>query len=198
MSRTGAFLLGALGGLLPILVTVLAVDLAPFIDHPEVLSVGNYVGYAIRVVVLIFLGGMMALLNNEVKQPFAIVQLGIAAPALVTSFINGATPAKPPAVQHASFSIVSVAYADEVRSAPVKAQLAGFLEDVNKGLTQRLDGVAAQNLQRSQDASQKPPQGLGNACITVMGRIPGPTGPIGGPCTVPAPNGGVTNGYIGQ
>src|SRR6266478_3652663 len=115
MSRTGMFCLGALGGLLPILVSLLTIDLAPIIDHPNVLSLGNYVGYAIRIIVLIILGGTMALLNREVKEPFALVQLGIAAPALVTSFINAVPPAKAQP-EHAYFSIVSTANAHELDS----------------------------------------------------------------------------------
>jgi hypothetical protein len=207
VSRTGAFLLGALGGLLPILVSLLTIDLAPIIDHPDALSFGNYCGYCIRVLVLLLLGGAMALLNNEVKHPFAIVQLGIAAPALVTSFIHGA-PGRLPPVQHAFFSIVSVANAQEQFSEPKKLQLAeGFLSDVFKGAGVRLDDVA--NANRAADAFNRPlgapsngvvnnavganyPQTmgvppssqLGNYCFTQAGAFgPGPYQPVGAPCT---------------
>ena len=150
MSRTGAFLLGALGGLLPLLVTLLAIDLAPIIDNPKLLSFGNYCGYGVKVLVLVFLGGIVALLNSEVRQPFALVQLGIAAPALVTSFINGAS-GKPPASQHASYSIVSVAHAQEGSPSQRKEmQIADFWKDVGAGITTRLDNLAVQKLPRPQ------------------------------------------------
>ena len=136
MSRLAAFSLGALGGLLPILVSVLTVDLAPIIDDHSALTLGNYLGYGIRVIVLIVLGGTMALLNGEVTQPFSIVQLGIAAPALVTSFINGASPSAAPA--HAFFSVVSSANAQETRAPGI--QMAGTLFDhISAGLGTRLD-----------------------------------------------------------
>jgi hypothetical protein len=179
MSRTEAFLLGGFGGLLPILVSALSVDLSPIIDHPDILTIGNYVGYAIRVVVLIVLGGAMALLNSEVRQPLAIVQLGIAAPALVTSVINAA-PAKPLPVQHAYMSFISVANAQESRSPAGRIQFAGgFLADVAAGLGTRLDILGAQNRATPGIA---PPTGVGNFCVTAIGRVPTTPNPIGSPC----------------
>jgi hypothetical protein len=208
MSRTSAFLLGALGGLLPILVSLLAIDLAPIIDHlidhsGGGLTTGNYIGYAIRVVVLLFLGGIVALLNSEVKQPLAIVQLGIAAPALVSSFINGAT-AKPNEVQRASFSIVSVAHAQE---APARLQVAGGLfSDVTAGFGMRLDGVAAANAERKAEAFRQTvppaaidsvPEGAGSYCMTAAGKVPGSTAPIGSPCKVQTQSGALS-GFVAQ
>ncbi len=150
MSRTGAFLLGALGGLLPLMVTLLAIDIAPIIDNPRIFSVGNWCGYGIKVLVLVLLGGIVALLNSEVKQPFALVQLGIAAPALVTSFINGAS-GKPPNNQTASYSIVSMAHAQDGSSSQLKRiQVADFWRDVGAGITTRLDNLAVQKLPQPQ------------------------------------------------
>jgi hypothetical protein len=197
MSRTGAFLLGAFGGLLPILVSALTVDLSPIIDHPGILTVGNYVGYGIRVLVLIVLGGAMALLNNEVKQPFAIVQLGIAAPALVTSFINAA-PAKPLSVQHAYTSFISVANAQESTSMAPRIQLAGgFLGDVSAGLGTRLDNLAAQNRAAGSVPSIAPPTGVGSVCVTAVGRVPTTPNRIGSQCSVTTPA-GTQYGFVGE
>jgi hypothetical protein len=194
MSRTGAFLLGAFGGLLPILVSALTVDLSPIIDHPGILTIGNYVGYAIRVLVLIVLGGAMALLNSEVKQPFAIVQLGIAAPALVTSFINAA-PTKPLSVQQAYMSIISAANAQESTSVAPRIQLAGgFLADVTAGLGTRLDNLAAQN----RATGIAPPTGVGNVCVTAIGRVPTTPNRIGSQCSVTTPAGTTQYGFVGQ
>jgi hypothetical protein len=142
MSRTSAFLLGALGGLLPILVSVLTVDLAAIIDHHNALTLGNYLGYSIRVMVLLVLGGTVAVLNSEVRQPFSLVQLGIAAPALVTSFINGVPPSNasptqtstaPPAV-HSYFSLVSTANAQEVTEQRRFRVAGGLLGDIVTGI----------------------------------------------------------------
>ena len=194
MSRTGAFLLGAFGGLLPILVSALTVDLSPIIDHPGILTVGNYVGYGIRVFVLIVLGGAMALLNNEVKQPFAIVQLGIAAPALVTSFINAA-PTKPLPLQHAYVSFISVANAQERTSAAPGIQLAGgFLGDVSAGLGTRLDNLAAQN----RATAITPPTGVGSVCVTAIGRVPTTPNRIGSQCSITTPAGTTQFGFVGE
>ena len=94
MSKYQAFMWGALGGLMPVLLSAVTVDLAPVVDSLSSLSIGTYVGYVIRVIGVLVLGGVIALLNIKVQDPLALVQLGIAAPALVTAYIS----AKPPAV----------------------------------------------------------------------------------------------------
>jgi hypothetical protein len=134
LSRAAIFGLGALGGGLPILVSLLAVDLPTvFSDHS--LTAGNLLGYAIRVGILVFLGGVVAMLNSDVKQPLSLVQLGIAAPALVSAYINGAPAAKGEADRHPplAFSLESV------NDPPNRSVIpAGFLEEVGKGLTTNL------------------------------------------------------------
>jgi hypothetical protein len=134
LSRAAIFGLGALGGGLPILVSLLAVDLPTvFSDHS--LTAGNLLGYAIRVGILVFLGGVVAMLNSDVKQPLSLVQLGIAAPALVSAYINGAPAPKAEADRHPplAFSLESV------NDPPNRSVIpAGFLEEVGKGLTTNL------------------------------------------------------------
>ena len=91
MSKLSRFGLGGLGGLLPLLATLVAVDLssiAALIDSHQ-FTAGLYVGYALRVLGLFVLGGVVASLNSEVTNPIALVQIGIAAPALVTSYMAG-------------------------------------------------------------------------------------------------------------
>jgi hypothetical protein len=198
MSRLTAFSLGALGGLLPILVSLLTVDLAPIIDDHSALTLGNYLGYGIRVFVLVVLGGTMALLNGEVTQPFSIVQLGIAAPALVTSFINGTSPAAPVAAPtHAFFSVVSSANAREARTPGI--QLAGTLFDhISAGLGTRLDTLNNTNKDISRsDAVQSPDKAAtGNKCMTAYGAFDAAKDqPTGSQCTVSTPK-GTTFGYI--
>jgi hypothetical protein len=91
MTRKEVFFFGAIGGVMPILVTIISVDLSPIIDNPDSLTLGNYIGFGLRVVALIIAGGVVALMNCNVKTPLTpvtLVQLGITAPALLTSFIN--------------------------------------------------------------------------------------------------------------
>lgn len=87
MTKLGRFIFGGLGGLLPLIASLVAVDLtaiAKLVDN-HALTEGLCVGYATRIIGLVVLGGVMALLNEEVKTPLSLVQIGIAAPALVTS-----------------------------------------------------------------------------------------------------------------
>ena len=48
MTRKEVFFFGAVGGILPILVSILSIDLSPIIDHPGSLSLGNYIGFGLR------------------------------------------------------------------------------------------------------------------------------------------------------
>jgi hypothetical protein len=130
LSKAAIFGLGALGGGLPILVSLLAVDL-PTVLSDHSLTIGNLLGYAIRVGILLFLGGVVAMLNSDVKQPLSLVQLGIAAPALVSAYINGAPP--PKADLGHSYLEMSSAWAGELDpNHPVAT--AGFFDDVARGI----------------------------------------------------------------
>jgi hypothetical protein len=195
------FLLGALGGVLPIIVSMVTVDLAPIIDGIGRMSPGIYIGYGLRVFGLLLLGGLIAALNNGVQQPLALVQLGIAAPALVTSYIN--TPPAPTAHAFQVPAIISRAHADEL-ARPNRNQLAdGLLGDIVSGFGSRLDAAAKTNLkQQSPMTGQVPvypaspaaaPEVVtGQFCQTANGRFgPGPAKPLGTPCNVDAPNGAV-------
>jgi hypothetical protein len=134
MSHFYRFGLGGLGGLLPVLATLVAIDLssiATLVDHGGVTE-GLCVGYAIRVFGLFALGGVMAAINSEVTAPIALVQIGIAAPALVTSYLTGAVINKNQ--PSGGVSIISTAYAEPLASKS-DAVLAGFLGDVVTGIT---------------------------------------------------------------
>jgi len=66
------------------------------------------ISYLIRVVILFAVGGFVAILNRGEDDPFKVFQLGIAAPALITAFINGnnVTILKTPANPHAAISTI--------------------------------------------------------------------------------------------
>ena len=139
VTRTQMFLLGCLGGALPVLCNLITVDLAPIVDKLNGLTLGNYVGFSTRVLALILLGGIVAALNTGVTNALSLVQLGIAAPALVASYINGAAPAGNAHTSKASASIISTAHASE-QSANTAFQLAGdFWSDFGAGFGPRLD-----------------------------------------------------------
>jgi hypothetical protein len=76
----------------------------------------------------------MAVLNSEIQNPLALVQIGIAAPALITSFVSGTAlnQSQRPVMQ--AMSIVSSAEAAELNVArPIV--FAAFFNDVLNGLT---------------------------------------------------------------
>jgi hypothetical protein len=187
MTRREVFFFGAIGGILPILVSILTIDIAPIIDHPGSLTLGNYIGYGVRVVGLVVAGGIVALLNPEVRSPIALVQLGVAAPALCTSYINAASPAPRPHVALAPFAIVSVANAAEI-SPQARIQLAdgalsSVLKDIGAGIGTRLDAVSRAN------------SNVGSFCVTPQGKslLPGPAAQIGSSCSTGGKTGLVTN-----
>lgn len=79
-------ILGALGGISPIIISLLVVDVASLINETGLM---DGIGLAIRFLVLIFIGGLVGYLHNKEEEPFKLFQLGIAAPALLTTAING-------------------------------------------------------------------------------------------------------------
>ena len=211
MSRTSVFGLGALGGILPILVSLLTVDFATLLDGSSPLTPGNYIGYGVRVSILILLGGIIASLNNEVRSPIALVQLGIAAPALITSYINGGANQNNISALLGS-SIVTQARANDAQ-ADGRVQIAGgFMSDIAAGFSIRLDVLDAERRLQETRAETLSPEGdpisiypptetesgLGVYCTTPLGRFgPGPENPIGAPCEVPTPA-GVLSGSVSE
>jgi hypothetical protein len=145
MTTWHRFVIGGAGALLPVLATLLAVDLAYVIDHFRDYTLGIYVGTGLRYLLLATLGGAVAALNSDEKKPIKLVQLGIAAPALIASYVNAQPPPKQfKAETHLGF--ISVANAMHAkRSADATIVLAAefkknsksppsFLEDLATGL----------------------------------------------------------------
>ena len=137
LSKVSIFGLGALGGVIPILLNFLSADL-PAIFNSQVLSAGNFVGAGLKDIVLIGLGGILAALNVGVKQPLTLVQLGIAAPAIFTAYVNSG-PTKVADAAKAASAFVSSAYAAEAQ--PGKIVLAGFWDDLLRGATSKLSDI---------------------------------------------------------
>lgn len=153
MSNWNRFWIGGGGALLPLFVTLLAIDLTSIIDHAGSYTIGTYVGTAIRYFVLFALGGIVAALNYDEVQPIKLVQLGIAAPALIASYVNAQQPAKiaqtttqPPRQSiMLDLSPIATAHAMDYRASDGRIVLAAsFLSDVLEGATRPLPKMAVE------------------------------------------------------
>jgi SPOR domain len=78
--------IGGLGALTPILVNLLVVDLELVFSKLTTLV---FLGYALRVLFLFYLGGLYAYLHKKENDAVRIFELGIVAPALIISIVNG-------------------------------------------------------------------------------------------------------------
>lgn len=85
-------LIGAIGGLTPVLLMIISIDIAFIIDNAH-LTNAHLIGFAIKYVCLAVIGATVAYLHEHISKPLTIFQIGLAAPALLTSIItsNGIT-----------------------------------------------------------------------------------------------------------
>lgn len=79
------FLIGGLGGLAPIIMNLLVLDLAVLLTGLTALTV---VGYFIRVLVLFGVGGFVAWLHTGERNRLKIFEIGLGAPAFILAFLN--------------------------------------------------------------------------------------------------------------
>lgn len=77
--------LGGLGALTPVIMNLLAVDLEKLLINITLISV---IAYMIKVLILFYIGGMVAYLNKDENKPIKLFQLGIYAPAMIIAFMN--------------------------------------------------------------------------------------------------------------
>jgi len=141
MEKKQRFAIGGLGALMPVLVSLLAVDVAAIIDDGNELTTGNVIGVFVRYIILFFIGGFVAYLHEDESKPFKLFEIGIAAPALITSLITaqGIAPSKPQDNEQSSFSFfVSSAYAGTMESHQENTVIAGFFSDLSKGITGKI------------------------------------------------------------
>jgi hypothetical protein len=159
MSAFQRFAIGGLGGLLPLIVSFLSFDPATVITYLDTLPPGVYVGYLIKTIVLFALGGTLAALS-ESATPWTLVQLGIAAPALITSYINGAAvsgPTESGRQATSSIAVISSAYAAEA-SGHVPIVSVNFLGDVVRGATVPLPKIRRELQEQERPQPRKPPE----------------------------------------
>ncbi|VAW62407.1 hypothetical protein MNBD_GAMMA08-1103 [hydrothermal vent metagenome] len=120
-------IIGGIGGIAPIIISLLVVDLSSLLND---LHTMDAIGLAIRCTVLIFIGGLVGYLHQDETEPFKVFQLGIAAPALLTTAINGYGVVGSGASSYKelktannqsnnwSLNLISSAHAAEAKSAP--------------------------------------------------------------------------------
>ncbi|MDZ7264220.1 MAG: hypothetical protein ONB16_06515 [candidate division KSB1 bacterium] len=85
MSTYKKIFIGGLGALTPIILNLLVIELEVLLLKLTLFAV---IGYLIRVIVLFYLGGLMAFLHKDENNPIKIFELGIVAPALITAMLN--------------------------------------------------------------------------------------------------------------
>ncbi|SOE87011.1 Sporulation related domain-containing protein [Burkholderia sp. YR290] len=123
---TKRFLIAGVGGIAPILVSLAAVDLETLLFKITVIAT---LAYAIKVLVLYAIGGFVGWLHSSENDMRKLFQLGIVAPALITTALNGGrvpVPKAPepmrdnPSVRESSrpatgsnWTVLSPAYAEE-------------------------------------------------------------------------------------
>src|SRR5262245_17192775 len=83
--------IGGLGALTPIIISLLVVDLGVVFKGVTTVV---FLTYTIRVLVLFYLGALVACLHKDENDQLKLFELGIAAPALLTVLINGAQLSK--------------------------------------------------------------------------------------------------------
>ena len=135
MTAMKRFFLGGLGAVLPVAVWMLTLDIPQYLSSSH-FSTGEMLGASIRGVLLFLLGGFVAYLHDDENKSFKLVELGIAAPALIASLAAGsaANNALEQNRREVSFnlSIVSSAYAQSNEHTIIAG---GFLGDVLRGVT---------------------------------------------------------------
>jgi hypothetical protein len=138
MTSAQRFLFGGIGALMPVIVAVANFDLG------QSFTTGNIAGIVIRYSALFFLGGFIAYLHTDEQKSFKLIEIGIAAPAMLTSLvaanaIPGNQPNKPPATKPIAFNLfVSPAYAEELKPSISTGRIllaGGFLSDLRDGIT---------------------------------------------------------------
>lgn len=85
MSNYQRIIFGCLGSITPSLMNLLVIDIETTF---KAITLMVLIGYVIRVLILCYIGGLIAYLYKDENSPIKIFQLGLAAPALITAFIN--------------------------------------------------------------------------------------------------------------
>ncbi|MPV71503.1 SPOR domain-containing protein [Burkholderia sp. BE17] len=114
-------LIAGIGGIAPVFVSLIAVDLETLLLQVTTLAIAAYL---IKVAVLFGIGGLTGWLHKSERDLVKIFQLGIVAPALITTALNGVQVKLPRApsmnLSQSSWNMIASAYAQVPRSDSVK------------------------------------------------------------------------------
>lgn len=154
MTAYRRFLLGGGGALMPVFISLLAIDIGAVLS--EQMSIGNLIGFFIRYMILFIVGGVVAYLHEDEAKPFRLFELGIAAPALITSLvaaqgIEGNTNQSTSLSTVFNISIISSAYAETETAKDVPKKIivvAWKLSDV-------VDGISGKAYKKISKSSKK-------------------------------------------
>lgn len=151
MNAKQRIIFGAIGGITPYLVTLLSIDFKAICISYETL---DWVGLIVRCFVLIFLGSLVAYLHKTETEPFKVFQLGLAAPALLATFINGSAgnyEGPPFLVDANSSSIASVSIVPKAFAEDIKFVNSNMLREAKVSETSRFfRGFLGTKLQTSE------------------------------------------------
>jgi hypothetical protein len=86
MTPQRRILLAGLGAMMPVILNLTVVDLGSIVNEFTLVAC---LGYAIRVVVLFLIGGLVGFLNSDEVTQTKVFQLGIGAPAMLLALANG-------------------------------------------------------------------------------------------------------------
>lgn len=115
------FLIAGIGGITPVLLSLVVIDLRTLLLNVTALAIATY---AIRAAALFAVGGLIGWLHRNEVDPVKLFQLGIAAPALITAAINGGRVTLPqvsgPQTAQSSWGIVAPAYAEPTGESHLK------------------------------------------------------------------------------
>ena len=136
MNSQKRFLVGGGGALMPVLISILAIDVGAVLGSDSSLSTANIIGIFIRYFVLFVIGGVVAFLHEDETNSFKLFELGVAAPALLTSLISAQgiitdTNQDRSISFFDNISLVSSAYA----GTEIQVAKTSFLGDVFQGIS---------------------------------------------------------------
>lgn len=148
MSPKKRFFIGGFGALMPVLVSLLAIDIGAIFDDESTLTTGNIIGVFIRYIILFLIGGFIAYLHEDEIKPFKLFEIGIAAPALISSLITAqSATATVDTTEKISWSIIASAYAAD------ESKESSFVSDILKGIT---GSIYRAPTERKKETPQKP------------------------------------------